>query len=200
MHHAIGKEVPTAALSILFSSIYLARMSDLLIQTERLLLRRWEPSDIEPYAELCRDPEVMRWIGSGSLRTREECVEAISYFEKFWEEKGFGLFAVELLSSQEFIGFTGLAVPEFLPEVMPSVEIGWRLARSTWGHGFATEAARASLEFGFNECELERVVSIHQVGNDASGRIMTKIGMRLFRETVDPSCQRPVKVYETVAR
>jgi RimJ/RimL family protein N-acetyltransferase len=175
-------------------------MSDLPLQTERLLLRRWQPSDIEPYAELCRDPEVMRWIGSGSLRTREECVEAISSFEKFWEKRGFGLFAVELSSTQEFIGFTGLAVPEFLPEVMPSVEIGWRLARSLWGNGFATEAARAALEFGFSECGLERVVSIHQVGNDASGRIMEKIGMRLLRETIDPSCQRPVNVYGAEAQ
>lgn len=175
-------------------------MSNLPIQTERLLLRRWKPSDIEPFAALCRDPEVMRWIGSGSLRNRQECVKAISSFEENWEEKGFGLFAVELLGNQKFIGFTGLAIPEFLPEVMPSIEIGWRLARSTWGNGFATEAARASLTFGFNQCGLDRVVSIHQVGNDVSGRIMSKIGMNLFLETIDPSCQRPVKVYEALSR
>lgn len=174
-------------------------MSNPSIQTERLLLRRWKPSDVEPYTELCSDPEVMSWIGSGDLRNREECFEAISSFENFWEENDFGLFAVELLGNNNFIGFTGLAIPDFLPKVMPSIEIGWRLARSTWGNGFATEAARASLEFGFNECGIDRVVSIHQLGNEASGRIMQKIGMRLFRETIDPSCQRPVKVYEAIA-
>lgn len=149
---------------------------------------------------MCSDPEVMRWIGSGCLRDKEECIEAVSSFEKFWEETGFGLFAIELLGSKKFIGFAGLAIPNFLPQVMPSVEIGWRLARSTWGNGFATEAASAALKFGFDECGIDRIVGIHQLDNEASGRIMQKIGMRFLRETMDPSCQRMVNVYEAVAQ
>ena len=167
------------------------------LTTDRLRLRRWKDEDLDPYAELCANSEVMQWIGSGAVQTREECSAAIEKFERFWEDNGFGLFAVEHLESARLIGFTGLAIPEFLPEVMPSIEIGWRFARDTWGYGFATEAAHAALDFGQNKRGIDRVISIHQVGNDASGRIMEKIGMSLFLETIDPSCGRPVKVYET---
>jgi RimJ/RimL family protein N-acetyltransferase len=94
------------------------------------------------------------------------------------------------------IGFVGLSVPNFLPETLPSVEIGWRLAADQWGKGLATEGARAALHFGFGQVGLTRIVSIHQVGNGASGRIMEKLGMRFERDTVDPSCGRPVRVWE----
>jgi RimJ/RimL family protein N-acetyltransferase len=166
------------------------------LSTDRLLLRRWRQEDLDPYAELCADPAVMRWIGNGRVRTREECAKAISAFERAWDEHGFGLFALELQASGRLIGFVGLSVPDFLPEILPSVEIGWRLAADQWGKGLATEGARATLAFGFGQAGLDRIVSIHQVGNDASGRIMEKLGMRLERETVDPSCGRQVRVYE----
>ena len=87
-------------------------------------------------------------------------------------------------------------MPEFLPEVLPAVEIGWRLARDAWGQGLATEGARAALRFGLSELELARIVSIHQVENRESGRIMEKLGMRFERKTVDPTCGRPVHVYQ----
>ena len=138
----------------------------------------------------------MRWIGNGRARTREECAKAISAFERAWDEHGFGLFALELQASGRFIGFVGLSVPHFLPELLPAVEIGWRLAADQWGKGLATEGARATLAFGFGRAGLNRIVSIHQVGNDASGRIMEKLGMRFERETLDPSCSRRVRVYE----
>ncbi len=141
----------------------------------------------------------MRWIGDGSTRTHAECAAAIDRFEILWKQHGFGLFAVELLDSNQFIGFTGLAIPDFIPELMPSVEIGWRLARDAWGNGYATEAAKASLEFGFESCALKRIISIHQLGNDASARIMQKLGMSAYLETIDPSCDRRVKVYEVVS-
>ena len=95
----------------------------------------------------------------------------------------------------ELIGFTGLAVPEFLPEVMPAVEIGWRLGRPFWGRGLATEAARAALRLGLIDLRLERIISIAQVGNDASERIMGKLGMRVARETVEPAFGRPIRVH-----
>ncbi len=129
------------------------------------------------------------------VSTKDECIAAIAMFERSWEQNGFGLFAVELRNDQKLIGFTGLAIPDFLPEIMPSIEIGWRFARDAWGYGYATEAAKASLDFGFNDRGLNRIVSIHQVGNDASGRVMEKIGMSLCLETTDPSCNKPVKVY-----
>ena len=101
-----------------------------------------------------------------------------------WEEKGYGLFAVELL------GFTGLAEPAFLAEIMPAVEVGWRFARQSWGNGFATEAARAALDFGLVKLGIPEIVSIHQVDNHASGRIVQKLGMRFDRDTLDQTCGR----------
>ena len=167
------------------------------ITTSRLMLRRWRSDDLEPFASMCSDPEVMRYIGSGDTRTIEQAAPSILAFERVWEEKRYGLFAVELLASNQLIGFTGLSEPTFLPEIMPAVELGWRFARQSWGNGFATEAARAVLDFGLVELELPEIVSIHQVGNDASGRIMQKLGMRFDRETIDPTCGRLVHVYRT---
>ncbi len=141
------------------------------------------------------DPEVMRWIGAGSVRDERQTRAGIEAWEREWDRHGFGLFALELRTTSELIGFTGLAVPEFLPEVMPAVEIGWRLARPLWGRGLATEAARAAVRFGLLDRSLERIVSIAQVGNDASERIMDKLGMVPERETVDPTCGRPVRVH-----
>jgi RimJ/RimL family protein N-acetyltransferase len=166
------------------------------LETARLVLRRWRDADVHPYATLCSDPEVMRWIGDGRIRTFDESRNAIERFERLWEQNGFGLFAVEEKISAQLIGFVGLSIPTFLPEVLPAVEIGWRLARHAWGKGLATEGARAALADGFRRPELERIISIHQIGNHASGRVMQKLGMRLERETVEPTCHRPIVVHE----
>jgi len=160
------------------------------------VLRRWDVDrDLDAYAAISADPEVMRFIADGATRSREFCAKQLEAFERAWDERGFGLFALERIDSGELIGFTGLAVPDFLPEIMPSVEIGWRLARQHWGHGFATEAARAALTFGFEEVGLDRIVSVHAVGNDASGHVMQKLGMQLERETVHPAHGIAVRVY-----
>ncbi|WP_082806741.1 GNAT family N-acetyltransferase [Ferroacidibacillus organovorans] len=165
------------------------------LETSRLVLRRWGEKDIAPMAEINADPEVMRWIGGGTTRTEEQTKRAIKHWEEEWNTLDYGLFAVEVKESGELSGFVGLSVPTFLPEVMPAVEIGWRLGRSFWGKGIATEAARGVLRFGFENCDLTEILSICQVGNDASERIMQKLGMHLERETIDPTCGCPVKVY-----
>ena len=165
-----------------------------MIETDRLHLRRWKPEDLDEYSAICGDPEVMRWIGDGSVRTRSQNRDDIAAFERHWDDRGFGLFAVELRTSQGLSGFIGLSIPKFLPEVLPAVEIGWRLVRTLWGKGLATEGARAAMDFGFNEIGLDRIVSICQVENRASRRIMDKLGMSIERETVDPESGRPVQV------
>jgi RimJ/RimL family protein N-acetyltransferase len=170
--------------------------ANLVLSTPRLLLRRWLPADLDPYAAMCADTEVMRWIGNGRVRTRDECTAAIPGFERLWNERGFGVLAMELKASGRMVGFVGFSIPKFLPEILPAVEIGWRLAADQWGQGLASEGARAMLTYGFDHVKFDRVVSIHQVGNDASGRIMEKLGMRLEREAVDATCGRPVRVYE----
>ncbi|MFI9100232.1 GNAT family N-acetyltransferase [Streptomyces fildesensis] len=165
------------------------------IRTPRLLLRRWHDDDLAPMAEINADPEVMRWIRDGSVRDLESTAESIERWEEEWDDEGFGLFAVELLASGELAGFTGLSVPGFLPEVLPAVEIGWRLGRQFWGQGYASEAAHATLEFALQDRGLDRVISIHQVGNDASENVMRKLGMVLERETVDPVYGMPLRVH-----
>lgn len=167
------------------------------IRTERLELRRWHlEADLDPFSAICADPAVMQWIGDGSAQTREQCELAIRAYEHHWEEHGLGLCAATLRSSGQLIGAIGLSIPAFLPEILPAIEIGWRLDQAYWGKGLATEAARAVMKFGFVEAGLDEIVSIHQVGNRASERVMDKLGMRLVRETVHPTWQRPLHVHE----
>jgi len=165
------------------------------IETPRLVLRRWRAEDVEPFAAINADPEVMRWIRDGSVRDEHQTRANVAAMEGLWETERFGLFAVELRDSGELAGFTGLSVPRFLPEVMPAVEIGWRLGKAFWGRGLASEAARAAMRYGFRERGLERIVGIVQVGNGASERIMVKLGMRLDREVVAPGSGRPTRIY-----
>jgi RimJ/RimL family protein N-acetyltransferase len=166
------------------------------IETERLILRRWdELADLGPYAAICADPAVMRYIGDGRVMSPIETADRIEQYETTWSERSFGLFALERRDTGEFIGNAGLAIPDFLPEIMPAVEIGWRLGRAHWGQGFATEAAHAALAFAWDPVGLDRIVSVHAVGNDPSGNVMQKIGMHLDRETVHPRNGRAVRVY-----
>jgi RimJ/RimL family protein N-acetyltransferase len=170
--------------------------SMVMLETPRLILRRRREDDVAPMAAVNADPEVMQWIRDGSVRDEHQTRDGIRACEREWETGGFGLFAVEIRSTGELAGLTGLSVPSYLPEVPPAVEVGWRLGRSHWGRGFATEAARAAVRFGFEQRRLARIVSIAQVGNDASQRIMTKLGMRPVRETINPTCGRRVQVFE----
>ncbi|MFF8288872.1 GNAT family N-acetyltransferase [Streptomyces sp. NPDC016309] len=165
------------------------------IHTPRLLLRRWREEDLMPMAEINADPAVMEWVRDGSVLDLEETAEAIERWEEEWDEEGFGLFAVELLGSGELAGFTGLSVPDFLPEVLPAVEVGWRLGRPFWGQGYASEAAQATLEFALQDRGLDRVVSICRAGHTASENVMRKLGMSPERETVDPRYGFPLRVH-----
>jgi RimJ/RimL family protein N-acetyltransferase len=165
------------------------------IRTPRLRLRRWHDDDLAPMAEIQADPEVMRWVGDGSPRDLEQTAEDVERWEDEWDDEGFGLFAVELLSSGELAGFTGLSVPLFLPEILPAVEIGWRLGSPFWGQGYASEAAAAVLDFAAHDRNLDRLVSVHAIGNTASENVMRKLGMTPQRETTHPRSGRPLRVY-----
>ena len=169
-----------------------------ILHTPRLILRRWHEQDLSPFAAMCADAEVMRWIRNGETRSRDECARIIASLESAWDEQGFGLFALERRDNGEFLGFAGLSIPDYLPEVLPAVEIGWRLPRQAWGQGYATEAAQAALQFANDQADIHRLVSICQIGNTASERIMQKIGLTLERETIDPTCGRPVRVYAQI--
>ncbi|QIN81207.1 GNAT family N-acetyltransferase [Rubrobacter tropicus] len=153
------------------------------IETDRLLLRGWREEDIEPYARICADPEVMRFIGSGKTLTREQSGAQISRFVRHWEEHGFGLWAAEEKSSGSLLGFVGLAHLEDWTASGHDTEVGWRLDRAYWGRGFATEGAKASVDYGFERFGLATIISIIQPGNTTSRRVAEKTGLTLRGET-----------------
>ena len=146
------------------------------IRTGRVLLRAWREEDLDPFAALCADPEVMRHFPA--TLTRAECAEAMERIDAHFERRGFGLWAMELPGLSPFIGFVGLAVPRFEARFAPCVEIGWRIERAHWGHGYVTEAARAVLHRGFTVHGLAEVVSFTVPGNFRSRAVMERLGMR----------------------
>jgi RimJ/RimL family protein N-acetyltransferase len=165
------------------------------IRTPRLLLRRWYDDDLAPMADINADPEVMRWIGDGSVLDLDATAEEIERWEDEWDEEGFGVFAVELLASGELAGFAGLSVPEYLPEVMPAVEISWRFGSPFWGQGYASEAAHATLEFALQDRGLDRVISVDRISNEASLNVVRKLGMKPERETTHPVYGFPLTIH-----
>ncbi len=150
------------------------------LTTERLLLRDWRETDREPWVAMNADPEVMRYFPS--TRSRADSDQAMDRFQAMLRRQGYGLWAVEVPATGEFIGFVGLnPAPDDYPAA-PAMEIGWRLARSSWGHGYATEAARAVLAHAFGPIGFTDLVSFTTVTNTPSRRVMEKIGM-----TYDPA-------------
>jgi RimJ/RimL family protein N-acetyltransferase len=163
------------------------------IETERLLLRDWRAQDAEPFAALNADPEVTRYL-RGPM-SRAESDELVARIRAHWAEHGFGLYAVEVKATGAFAGFVGIAIPSFLPEVLPAVEVGWRLAREQWGNGYATEGARASMAHGFETLGLEQVVSIIDPRNVASVRVAERLGMQRGRDRIHPQTRLRLAVY-----
>jgi RimJ/RimL family protein N-acetyltransferase len=145
------------------------------IQTERLLLRRWKEDDREPFCRLNSDARVMEFFPE--CLTRAQSDSLVERINEHFTKQGFGLFAAELREDQTFIGFVGLAVPSFNAHFTPCVEIGWRLAANYWGRGLATEGARAVVKYAFEELALEALVSFTVPENIRSRRVMEKIGM-----------------------
>ncbi|MCO1594847.1 GNAT family N-acetyltransferase [Micromonospora sp. RHAY321] len=168
----------------------------MVLRTDRLSLRRLRDDDLDALATMNADPEVMRYIMDGSVRDREQSALGLRKVIHDWDARGFGLFAVELRETGEVAGWVGLAVPEFLPEVLPAVEIGWRLDQRFWGHGYAAEAAAEVLRFGFEDRDLDRIISIRHVDNARSARVMEKLGISYAFRTVVPEHQQPVAVHE----
>jgi RimJ/RimL family protein N-acetyltransferase len=164
--------------------------------TERLLLRAWRPSDRAPFAALNADAEVMRHIANGSPMTRAQSDELADAIEAHWERHGFGLWCAALRDDPDTcIGFVGLAIPSFLPAVLPAVEVGWRLARPVWGRGLATEGARAALAHAFGPLELDSVISVIDPENHRSIRVAEKLGMRYEASHVHPVTRRRLHAY-----
>jgi RimJ/RimL family protein N-acetyltransferase len=146
------------------------------LRTERVLLRRWRASDLEPCAALNADPRVME--NFPAPLSRRESAAFIERMEGCFEDCGYGLWAVELPGEAPFIGCVGLlAVGSDLP-FAPAVEVGWRLARAHWGAGLAGEAASAAIAFAFDRLQLSELVAYTAERNERSRRLMDRLGMR----------------------
>jgi len=153
----------------------LSRMGARDLRTKRLLLRHWSDADRDPWAAMHADEEVMRYLGP--LLTRAQTDALLDALEARLVSEPFGVWAVEVLGTGEFIGCVGLSRPSFDAAFTPCVEVVWRLRRSAWGFGYATEAAVAAVTHGFESCGLEEIVSFTVVDNVRSRAVMEAMGM-----------------------
>lgn len=145
------------------------------LETKRLLLRQWRDDDYSPFAALNNDPIVMAYYPS--VLTEPESNTMAKKIEDLITQRGWGLWAVELKSNNQFIGFVGLHIPDASLPASPCVEIGWRLDKSYWGKGYATEGANAALTYAFEVLGLDDVVSFTSIGNNKSRAVMQRLNM-----------------------
>ncbi|TDC14924.1 N-acetyltransferase [Kribbella albertanoniae] len=146
--------------------------------TERLILRPFQDTDLEAWAALNSDPEVMRYIG-GPL-TRAESDREAAGINQQWKTERFGFLAIERAADGAFLGAGGLSREQWYPETL---EVGWRLDRAYWGHGYASEAAAHWLAYGFTELQLPRINSVTDTPNERSIAVMRRLGMTFERTT-----------------
>ena len=144
------------------------------LRGRRIVLRAWRDEDLESFAALNADPAVTEFLPAPL--SREASAQMIARMQSAIDERGWGLWAVDL--GGRCIGFTGITTPRFEAHFTPCVEIGWRLARDAWGHGYATEAARLALSHGFEALGLPEIVAFTTLANQRSRRVMEKLGMR----------------------
>jgi RimJ/RimL family protein N-acetyltransferase len=152
--------------------------------TERLRMRQWEPADRDPFAALNFDARVVEHLPPMSSRAESDAMA--DRFESLIHERGWGLWALELKQSGQFIGFVGLHVPAPELPFSPAVEIGWRLAPDHWGKGLASEAARQAIHVGFTQLDLREIVSYTTLGNLRSQAVMKRLGMQRAGEFEHP--------------
>ncbi len=145
------------------------------LETQRLVLRMLRESDLDAYAEMCGDAEVMRFLGNGQTLSRADAWRNLAMMLGHWQLRGYGLWAVEEKASGTLVGRVGF----WEPEGWPAFEAGWTLRRAFWGRGFATEAAHAALDHAFCRMARPHVISLIRVGNQASVRVAERLGERL---------------------
>ncbi|MGB0524471.1 MAG: GNAT family N-acetyltransferase [Flammeovirgaceae bacterium] len=156
-----------------------------MIQTERLLLRHWTPNDLPAMIRLNEDQEVMRYFPE--QLSPEQSKGLLAIFIRHQEDHQFVYFAAETLDTQEFIGFIGLKWQTYESHFTPCIDIGWRLLPAAWGKGYATEGAKACLAYGFNTLKLKEIYAICPVVNQASEKVMQRLGMTKVDEFNHPA-------------
>jgi RimJ/RimL family protein N-acetyltransferase len=148
------------------------------LETKRLILRPFRPSDLDAYAQMCGDPEVMRYIGAGQPLSRPDAWRNLALMLGHWQLRGYGLWAAEERASGELVGRIGC----WNPEGWPGFEVGWMLRRAWWGRGLATEGARASVHYAFTLLGQPRIISLIRPDNASSIRVAKRLGARCERE------------------
>lgn len=152
--------------------------------SERLGFRSWMDSDLNELAELNASPEVMEHFPKPL--SRQESKEMLQRLQNHFEERGHCYFATEILETGELIGFIGLAYQTYDTDFNPSVDIGWRIKKSSWGFGYATEGAKRCLEYAFTTLKLDRVIATCTTDNKPSESVMQKIGMKRKKTFIHP--------------
>ena len=159
------------------------------LPTPHLLLRQWQPSDLEPFALMSSDADVMRYYPAPW--SREQSDVFAQRVMRLIDERGWGFWAIEERASRQFIGFVGLHIPSHELPFSPCVEVGWRLTKPYWGLGYATEAAQSAISFGFQQLRLAELVAFTAVANLKSRAVMERLGMQFDSEFDHP--QVPVE-------
>lgn len=163
------------------------------LETDRLTLRPFTVEDLDDLAELHAE-ESFWWYPLGRGQTRAETEDFLERTIERYASDGFGVHAAIERSTGRLAGWVGLAVPHFLPEVLPAVEVGWRFGSQFRGRGYATEGGAATVRWGFADRNLDRIVSIYEPGNDRSGAVMDRLGFTLDRVTSLPGRELEVHV------
>lgn len=147
-----------------------------ILETDRLILRTWDDDDLRQMLAINQDPKVMEYFPS--LQDLEMTKKFIEKVNAHFENHGYSFYATVRKDTNEFIGFIGLLIADFESHFTPATEIGWRLSSNHWGKGFATEGAKAVLDYAFRELKISEIVSFTVPQNKASRRVMEKIGLR----------------------
>jgi ribosomal-protein-alanine N-acetyltransferase len=145
------------------------------LRTPRLILREWRDDDLEPFAAMSADPEIMELLLGPYDRAKSE--NWVAWARDFWREHGYGLWVVEIPGTARFVGIVGLNLARFEAHFTPAVEVAWRLTRPYWGQGIAREAGRAVIEDGFYRIGLDEIVAITTPPNIRSWGLMERLGM-----------------------
>ena len=149
--------------------------NEYIFKSERLGFRNWTNNDLKEFTEINSDSEVMEHFPS--TLSEKETEGLIQRLKKHYDERGYTYFATEILKTGELIGFIGLAYQTYETEFSPATDIGWRLKKSAWGNGYATEGAEKCLEYAFDELKIVKIFSICTINNRNSENVMKKIGM-----------------------
>lgn len=159
----------------------------IVLETSRLILRDWQQSDLEPFCQLNADEEVMNFFPN--TLTTEQTLTLHQAIETEFNEYGFGLYAVEVKENNDFIGFIGFHRATFDADFTPCVEIGWRLKKVAWGKGYATEGAKACLQYGFRHLRFNDIYSFTADINTPSKNVMKKIGLNFIKTFDHPKIE-----------